>query len=401
MSGVAVVSHRTDVARMVAAGLSASLVGIGLSRFAYTPLIPALVAAGWFTPADTAYLGAANLAGYLAGALAARHLAAWRSPQSILRAMLVVATVSFFACAVPFSFAWFLAWRLVSGVAGGALMVLAAPTVLPHVPTQRRGLASGIIFAGVGLGIAASGLLVPPLLARGLVEAWCGLGALAAVLTLVAWNGWPPPAALPVVRRPQMAQRPPSVTLKALYVEYALNAVGLVPHMVFLVDFAARGLGQGLDTGAHYWVLFGLGATVGPVLAGVLADRIGFGSALRVAFLIQAAAIGLIAIPSGAAGLVASSLIVGAFVPGIVPLVLGRTQELVADADGRRSAWSSATTAFAIGQAVAAYAFSFLFERSHNHVMLFELGAGALVLALVIDLVAARSRRTLVVRSNS
>ena len=32
-----------------AAGLCASLVGLGLARFAYTPLIPALIAAKWFT----------------------------------------------------------------------------------------------------------------------------------------------------------------------------------------------------------------------------------------------------------------------------------------------------------------------------------------------------------------
>ena len=51
-----------------AAGLCASLVGLGLARFAYTPLIPALIAAKWFTPAEAVYLGAANLAGYLAGA---------------------------------------------------------------------------------------------------------------------------------------------------------------------------------------------------------------------------------------------------------------------------------------------------------------------------------------------
>ena len=45
------------------AGLSATLVGIGLGRFAYTPLIPVLIDAGWFSASDAAYLGAANLAG--------------------------------------------------------------------------------------------------------------------------------------------------------------------------------------------------------------------------------------------------------------------------------------------------------------------------------------------------
>ena len=48
----------------------------------------------------------------------------------------------------------------------------------------------------------------------------------------------------------------------------ASTRCALVPHMVFLVDFVARGLGQGIAAGSHYWVLYGLGAIVGPLLTG-------------------------------------------------------------------------------------------------------------------------------------
>ena len=34
--------------RVTLAGLCASLVGIGLARFAYTPLLPVLITEGWF-----------------------------------------------------------------------------------------------------------------------------------------------------------------------------------------------------------------------------------------------------------------------------------------------------------------------------------------------------------------
>ncbi|MGX1165332.1 hypothetical protein AB7M16_001598 [Bradyrhizobium sp. USDA 372] len=37
--------------RYAVAGLSASLVGLGLARFSYTPLTPDLIAAKWFTAA--------------------------------------------------------------------------------------------------------------------------------------------------------------------------------------------------------------------------------------------------------------------------------------------------------------------------------------------------------------
>lgn len=378
--------------RATLAGLCASLVGIGLARFAYTPLIPALIAGGWFAPSQAVYLGAANLAGYLAGALLAQAMAARASAPMVLRAMMVLATASFFACASPLSFTWFFVWRFAAGLSGGALMVLAAPTVLPHVPPARRGLAGGAIFTGVGLGIALSGTLVPRLLRWGLVATWCGLGALALVLTLVAWGGWPEAraSARAAPARPGEGRPPASPALKSLYLEYGLNAVGLVPHMVFLVDFVARGLDQGLEAGGRYWVLFGVGAMLGPVLAGHLADRIGFRPALRLAFLVQAAGVGALAIVDGPSGLALSSIVVGAFVPGIVPLVLGRVHELVpSERHGRTAAWSLATTAFALGQAGAAYGFSFLFNHTGSHVLLFGLGATALVLALTADLVVA------------
>lgn len=374
--------------RATFAGLCASLVGIGLARFAYTPLLPAVIDAGWFEPAAAAYLGAANLAGYLAGALLGRPMAARAPAPLLLRTMMMLATVAFFACAVPLSFSWYFVWRFAAGLAGGALMVLAAPTVLAQVPRARQGLAGGVIFTGVGLGIAASGTLVPLLLRWGLVETWISLGVLALLLTLSAWGGWPRArdgARVVALHRP----RPKGAALTTLYVEYGLNAVGLVPHMVFLVDFIARGLDKGLDVGAGFWVVFGVGAMAGPVLAGAMADRIGFKSTLRLAFLVQAVSVGALAIWDGVVALVVSSLVIGAFVPGVVPLVLGRVRELVPDLSRQQAAWSFATAAFALGQAGAAYGLSFLFASGSGYATLFALGAAALAVALVLDLAVA------------
>src|SRR3546814_14051351 len=53
---------RDGIMPVALAGLAATLVGNGIARFAYTPLIPALIAAGWFAPAEAVYLAAANLA---------------------------------------------------------------------------------------------------------------------------------------------------------------------------------------------------------------------------------------------------------------------------------------------------------------------------------------------------
>lgn len=389
-----VVATRNVVWRAVLCAFCASLIGIGLARFAYTPLLPVIIGAHWFSPADAAYLGAANLAGYLAGALSGRSISARLSLVTTLRLMMLVATIAFFACAYPISFLWFFIWRFASGVAGGSLMVLAAPTVLPHVSPSRRGLAGGVIFMGVGAGVAASGTLVPLLLQQGLVPTWYGLGGLSLLLTLIAWTGWPrgdSPKAAPASRRPA----PRVGSLRALYVEYALNAAGWVPHMIFLVDFVARGLGKGVQAGSEFWVLFGIGATVGPVLAGHLADRAGFAAALRLAFLLEIVAVAIPATGLGIPWLILSSMVVGAFVTGTVPLVLGRISELLPHHPAQqKSAWSVATVCFALFQATAAYALSFVFAQSGgDYRLLFIIGAAAMSIALAIDLVVAVATR--------
>jgi predicted MFS family arabinose efflux permease len=390
------VAQRTDgdgaVWRPALSGLCACLIGIGLARFAYTPLIPALIEAEWFTASQAFYLGAANLAGYLAGALLAAPMEAWRSPVAMLRIMMLIATVSFFACAFPLSFLWFFLWRFLSGYAGGALMVLAASTVLSAVPRSRRGLAGGVIFTGVGLGIIASGTLVPLVLQAGLVEIWFTLGFLALALTVFAWRGWPAGAAIPAATISRsVLERASGFPLRALYVSYGLNAVGLVAHMVFLVDFVARGRGAGLETASWYWIVFGAGALIGAALSGRLADRIGFPWALRATVLLQALAVSLVAVTDSSGWLVVSSFVVGASVPGVVPLVAGRVHELVPDrAELHRKAWGIATTAFAIGQAAAGYGFSYLFTQTGgSYVALFAVGAAALWLALILEFAAA------------
>jgi predicted MFS family arabinose efflux permease len=372
------------------AGLCGLLVGVGLARFAYTPLLPALISGQWFSASAAGYLGAANLAGYLAGAVLGHAMTRIVDVQWLLRVMMALTAASLFACERrEFGFLWFFAWRLVAGYTGGVIMVVAAPAVLSVVSAERRGIVGGIMFAGVGLGIATSGTLVPTLVAFGGLEgAWLGLGGLGLVLTVLTWSKWPHTrtvSAAPAGLLPARLQRPVIV----LMLEYGLNAAGLVPHMLFLVDYVARGLGRGLATGGSYWVLFGLGAMIGPLMAGQLADRIGFRAAMRIALVLQATAIGLLVVTSGTIMVAVSSLVAGAFTPGISSLMLGRVYELV-ESVLHRQVWAYATIAWALAQAAGSYGFAYLYSRSNDFPLLFGLGALALVIALAADLIGTR-----------
>ena len=180
------------VTRYLFAALSTSFIGAGLVRFAYTPLLPVLIESRWFDTSATVYLSAANPAGALFGAVTSTWLARRCSKVFILRGMNVLATLSLLACAFPISLEWYFSWRFLSGVATGATIVLVAATFLPHVPADRKGVASGLIFVGLGLGISATGTLVPFLLRFGLRATWIWLALFAGALTVSTWTFWPP-----------------------------------------------------------------------------------------------------------------------------------------------------------------------------------------------------------------
>lgn len=377
------------------AGLCASLVAIGLARFAYTPLIPSLIQAHWFSASDTVTLSAANFAGYFAGALLGRPLAARLSNRHALRWLMVAATAAFFACAFPLSVPWYFGWRFLSGIAGGAIMVLVATAILPHIAPARRGFVSGMIFLGLGLGISASGTLVPALLTQGLRATWLGLGAISLLLTALSWFGWPktdapagtptPAAGHPEIGAALRAERP---TLWLLSFQYAANALGLVPVAVLLVDYVARGLGQGATVGAGYWVLYGVSAIAGPPICGFIGDRVGFRNAYRLTLVLQAIAAAWLALWGGTLALVATTILFGAFTPGAVPLMLGRVHDtLPHDPSAQRAAWSRVTSAFALFQVLAGYGYSYLFTHTHeHHALIFACGAVAMAVAFGVDL---------------
>ena len=365
--------------RAVTAAMAALLVGIGLARFAYAPLLPAVIAQGWFSPGAAAYLGAANLLGYLAGALAARRLANRAGPRVLLRGAMLTAGISLALCSVPAPFAWFFTWRLVSGIVGGLIMIVAPSTVLAQVPVARRGLAGGLIVTGVGLGIAASGTLVPLLIRWGLTQAWLGLAATGLLLTAFAWRAWP--ASSPEAPAGGTARR-----FGAVCLSYGLCAVALAPHMVFLVDYVARGQGRGLGAGSLAWIVFGIGALCGPVTVGRLVDRAGPERAFRLVMVGEAVAVALLVLPTGATGLGVSALVGGLVVSGVTAAMLGRIGLRAGnDPAARARGWTQATVAWAIGQAAGTYGMAWLYGQAGYHA-LFAAALAALAAAVAVEL---------------
>jgi predicted MFS family arabinose efflux permease len=375
------------------AGFSSLLLGIGLSRFGYTPIIPALIGAHWFSAADAAYLGAANLMGYLVGAALAHRLAQHLPPIALVKAAMLLAAACFFACALDWGFLWYFVWRLAAGITGGVLMVLAPSAVLAVTPAARRGRVAGTIFTGVGVGAALSGTLVPWLVGFGLPTTWVVLGCAGLALTALAWQGWPDETAAMRAEKAHGATRPRlTASILLLMGAYATIGLGFVPHTVFWVDYIARGLGRGLASGGFYWVLMGSGAVCGPLLCGLAAERIGFAHTFALALPLLAALVALPLLSTQPLFLALSSLGVGAVSLGTTALGSGAAAELVPVAQ-QRQLWGWMTMVYAVAYAGSGYALSFLFARSGDYRLLFALGAAGLLLGTCLALPGALKRR--------
>ncbi|HEY9022816.1 MAG TPA: YbfB/YjiJ family MFS transporter, partial [Burkholderiaceae bacterium] len=306
---------------------------------------------------------------------------------------MLACALSFFACAIEGAgMAWFFAWRTAAGVGGALLMVLPAPVVLPQHAASIRARTSGVVFSGIGLGAAASGLLVPLLITagaslpllhlQGVTGAWLGLGAVCLALTALAWRAWPDeaPATSGVADPAASAALPDDLKAVVLLIllAHGLNAVGYLAHTLFLPDYVVRELGLPLATGGFFWSMFGLGAAIGPMLTGSLADAFGLKRSLVAGFVLKAFAAILPVWNSSPAALLVSSVLMGICTPGVVALVSAYTLERVG-ALHQRKAWGLATSSFAIAQAGGGALMAFAATRLHSYHPLFCLSAVALV----------------------
>ena len=371
-------------------GFLATLSGVGLARFAYTALMPQMVLAGWFTGEQVAYLGAANLLGYLIGALAAAPLADRLGAVRVLVLCWAAVALSFIGCSFAQPMPVFFVWRLISGMAGATLMVLGPSIAMAATPLARRAALGPLMFCGIGVGALLSATLVPSLALQSLGAVWWGL---ALVCVAALWGGWRCarllPAPAPIAVTPQaLAPALPAPALWTLPVvlvllAYVTDGFGFVPHTVFWVDYLARELHLGASYASTQWAIFGLGAVAGPLCASLCASRWGWWRTTAGAYALKAAAIGLPLVWADFAGHAVSGFVVGALSPGMAAITSGYVMQLLGPAQHKKM-WGYATAAFALLQATAGYFMAYLYASTGSYHSLFIWGCAALSLGMVL-----------------
>ena len=254
-----------SAARVACIGLLGLAAAMGIGRFAFTPLLPLMQAREGLTLTQGSWLAGANYLGYLLGALAC----AARPPQPAHAArwgLLGVAAFTLATVAIDdFVLRWLL--RLGAGVSSALVLVGVSSWALPLLAARQRADLSGWVFAGVGVGITAAGLVG---LTAGLSHsepawAWLALGVIAAAVALFAWRE----LQLPMAGAPTAAkmQAPPLQRSDwVLVLCYGAFGFGYIIPATFLPAFARALIDDPRAFGA-VWPVFGIAAAASTVLA--------------------------------------------------------------------------------------------------------------------------------------
>lgn len=257
------------VAVMVCTAAMISLaVAMGVGRFAFTPLFPLMVRDGLLSSEAGAMLAASNYLGYLVGALLAARI---RVKSATLLSLGLLSTV-----AVTAAMGWTLsvpAWailRFVAGVMSAWTLVATSAWGLGWLASLGRPQLAGIIFSGVGLGIAAAGLFC--LVAAGpevsSLEMWVKLAFLAgivALLPLAVSRSQPLPVAGIGTTASQSPSRNPPSNTGGLIACYTLFGFGYILPATYLPALA-RQLVDDPQVFGWAWPLFGTAAALSTVV---------------------------------------------------------------------------------------------------------------------------------------
>lgn len=331
-------------------------VAIGIGRFAFTPLLPMMQEdAGLSVPAG-GWLASANYAGYLAGALAATALRV--QAATAIRAGLIAIGCATLAMGFATRFPAWLALRAIAGVASAFVLIHVSAWSLERLAPAGRPWLTGVVFAGVGIGIACVGVLCVALMhgAAASATAWIVFGALSLVVCAATWRafGAGVASAQPELQHGRVSGPGQAA---ALVFAYAALGFGYIIPATFLPAMA-RELVPDPTVFGWSWPVFGAAAAASTVMAAMLPAAASNRRLLIGSLALMALGVALPVVVPGIAGILLAALFVGGTFMVATMAGLKEARQTAGTRPARLMA--AMTAAFATGQIAGPVMVSFV-----------------------------------------
>lgn len=338
---------------LLAVALSAAAaVSLGVTRFAYGLLLPAMREDLAWSYTLLGAMNTSNALGYFLGALAtSRVIALWGPGRAVLWGGLLAAVLmwmpGFFVDPTVLIFQRLLAGMLsaVVFISGG---ILAAR--MGSRQAGRAGLILGLYYGGTGAGIVLSALVVPWILDGEQlpfvpwVLAWWALGL--ACLVMVAWLRWPVKVLAGWETDSVAASDPPQAAawwpMRYALLGYSLFGLGYIGYMTFAVALLREHGANSVEVAWFYGILGLMVMASSRIWAGLLNAHRGGGALARLNALLGLAVV-LPTLSDNFYVFVLSGALFGAVFMSIVA-----TTTAFVRLNFPAAAWSAGITAFSV-----------------------------------------------------
>lgn len=343
-------------------GILLMVVAMGISRFAYTPILPFMRVDEGLTFEAGGYLASSNYIGYFVGALGAGFI--YRNKKNFLLANVLLNVFSVIVMGITHSFWLWIILRFIAGATGGYIFVLTSSIIMDYLASKHLTRWSGYVFSGIGIGIALSGLLVPFFENSFSWEgSWIGLGILSALFLMITFYLW---RQMPIHNGEKVIKTTETKIFKGfmiwLVIAYGLEGLGYIITGTFLVDIIYNI--ESLRAYASYsWIIAGIAAAPAAPLWTSMISKFSTVKVLSIAYILQVLGILLPVFTQTAWSVLLSAFLFGFTFVGIVSLSTAYGRELFPKQSG--SVVSILTTFYALGQIIGPI-FASQFEAYFN-----------------------------------
>jgi MFS family permease len=351
---------------VLAMGVFAVFGALGLARFGYSAVLPAMQAGLGMTNTQAGIMATANLIGYLVLSAIGGVLASHFGVRLVVSLGLLVAAAGMIFTGMADAFSTAVFWRIVTGLGSGAANVSVMGLWAAWFSTKRRGTAAGIAVTGSSIGLMFTGPAVPAIVrasgGNGWRACWFLFGAIAVALAVLSY--------LLIRNRPGGASRETAretgITsgdrlVARVYRSWPVWHLGLVYiafgfsyiiYMTFFVKYLGAERGYGREAAGRLFMIMGVFSLACGLVWGGLSDLIGRKNTLAIIYLIQTASYLLFGLAHGHALLVISAVLFG-LTAWSIPAIMAATCGDVLGPKLAPAGLGFITLFFGIGQAVA------------------------------------------------
>lgn len=336
-------------AGVIFGGILFLVIAMGISRFAFTPILPFMRIDEGFTFAQGGLLASSNYVGYFIGALGAGFVL--KSKKTFLLVNVLINVTSIFLMGIIEAYSIWLLLRLIAGVTSGFIFVLTSSIVMDYLAAHLLTRWSGYVFSGIGLGIAISGLVVPFIEASFAWQGtWLGLSILSLLFlctTLLLWRN------LRIVDGEKLQKSAETNIWQGfmpwLIVAYGLEGLGYIVTGTFLVDIIYNI--EPLRAYAGYsWVVVGLAAIPSAPIWMKLMSKFSTIALMAIAYALQVVGILLPVLSQSVWSVLLSAFLYGFTFVGLVTMSTNYARQLFPKQSGY--VVSILTTFYALGQII-------------------------------------------------